>query len=142
MLLTPDDEQLEALADSGPLLVVGAAVHAGARGAIGRSSSSTELLRDRFQMRELVIGYDHGLGRGREGDAAMLTELGAGAAFDVDVVPPTLDATGAPISSSAIRTSIAHGDLDRARAALGRPYGFAARSFPAISAAARSAIRR
>jgi riboflavin kinase/FMN adenylyltransferase len=40
------------------------------------------------------------------------------------VVPPTLDQAGAPISSSAIRTSIAHGDLERARKSLGRAYAF------------------
>jgi riboflavin kinase/FMN adenylyltransferase len=31
---------------------------------------------------------------------------------------------GVPISSSAVRTSIAHGDLEHARAALGRPIPF------------------
>jgi riboflavin kinase/FMN adenylyltransferase len=43
----------------------------------------------------------------------------------VEIVPAALDASGAPISSSGIRTSIAHGDLERAKAALGRPYSFA-----------------
>src|SRR6201999_1109632 len=84
-----------------------------------------ELLLDRHQMRELVIGYDHGLGRGRQGDAAALQKLGAELGFAVEIVPATLDAAGAPISSSGIRTSIAHGDLERAKRALGRPYAFA-----------------
>jgi riboflavin kinase/FMN adenylyltransferase len=75
-------------------------------------------------MRELVIGHDHGLGRGRQGDAATLTALGERRGFDVDVVEAALDASGVPISSSSIRTSIAHGDLARAARALGRAYGF------------------
>src|SRR5262249_17520759 len=41
-----------------------------------------------------------------------------------DVVPPTLDARGVPISSSTVRTAVAHGDLAQACAALGRHYAF------------------
>jgi riboflavin kinase/FMN adenylyltransferase len=71
-----------------------------------------------------VIGYDHGLGRGRQGDVSTLVELGARRGFRVEVVPAALDGAGVPISSSAVRTSLAHGDLDRARRALGRFYSF------------------
>ena len=59
---------------------------------------------------------------GRRRDAARASARRCG--FDVDVVPPTLDEHGVPISSSAVRTAIAHGDLEHARAALGRPYAF------------------
>jgi riboflavin kinase/FMN adenylyltransferase len=122
MLLTPDAEQRDALADSGPLLVV---VLPFTQALASHSAEQfVDLLRTRYHMRELVIGYDHGLGRGRQGDAAALSAIGAKRGFLVDVVPPTLDAAGAPISSSAIRTSIAHGDLDRAAGSLGRAYGF------------------
>jgi riboflavin kinase/FMN adenylyltransferase len=123
MLLTPDDEQLEALAADGPLEVIVLQFTTD----VARLSAEEFVvgqLRDRYHMRELVIGYDHGLGRGRQGDAAALQEIGATNGFDVAIVPATVDATGIPISSSAIRTSIAHGDLDRARGALGRPYSF------------------
>src|SRR5262249_29242665 len=68
--------------------------------------------------------YDHGLGRGRSGDARFLEGMGREIGFDVDVVPPTSDERGAPISSSAIRTAVAHGDLAQARTALGRHYAF------------------
>ncbi len=37
---------------------------------------------------------------------------------------PISDSRGVPVSSSAIRTAVAHGDLEHARAALGRHYGF------------------
>jgi len=82
------------------------------------------VLLERYHMRELVIGYDHGLGRGRQGDASTLRALGERRGFGVEVVEAALDASGVPVSSSAIRTSIAHGDLARARGALGRDYGF------------------
>lgn len=129
MLLTPDAEQFDALADSGPLLV---SVLPFTTALAGYSAEEfvVEILVRRYRMRELVIGYDHGLGRGRQGDATILAAIGARRGFHVDIVPPTLDASGAPISSSSIRTSVAHGDLERARRVLGKPYGFRGKVVP------------
>ena len=45
-----------------------------------------QVLLDRCQMRELVIGHDHGFGRGRSGDVETLRRLGARRGFEVDVV--------------------------------------------------------
>jgi riboflavin kinase / FMN adenylyltransferase len=123
MLLTPGEEQLDALADSGPLLVA-ALPFTRALAAYSAESFVRNLLVRRYRVRRLVIGYDHGLGRGRSGDARFLASMGREVGFDVDVVPPTNDSSGVPVSSSAIRTAVAHGDLPQARAALGRPYGF------------------
>jgi riboflavin kinase/FMN adenylyltransferase len=123
MLLTPHEEQLDALVDSGPLAVVVLPFTT----TLARYSAEAfvqALLLDRYHMRELIIGYDHGLGRGRQGDVTLLAELGSRLGFEVDVVPPTVDELGVPISSSAIRTSLAHGDLDRVGRTLGRPYSF------------------
>ncbi len=124
MLLTPDDEQLEALTLDGPIEVV---VLPFTQDLAHYTAADfvRELLLGRHHMHELVIGHDHGLGRGRQGDAAALEKLGAELGFTVEIVPAHLDASGAPISSSSIRTSIAHGDLERARQSLGRPYSFA-----------------
>lgn len=126
LLLTPGDEQLEALADSGPLLVA-ILPFTSALASYSAEQFVTRLLLDRYHMRELVVGYDHGLGRGREGDVSVLSELGLRYGFRVEVVPPTHDGAGTPISSSSIRTSIAHGDLDRAKRSLGRAYSFRGR---------------
>jgi riboflavin kinase/FMN adenylyltransferase len=123
MLLTPHDEQLDALVDSGPLVVI-VLPFTSTLARYTAESFVSALLLDRYHMRELVIGYDHGLGRGRQGDVTLLAELGRRHRFGVDVVPPTVDDVGVPISSSAIRTSLAHGDLDRVRRTLGRPYAF------------------
>jgi riboflavin kinase/FMN adenylyltransferase len=79
------------------------------------------LLLDRFHMRELVIGYDHGFGRGRTGDAELLRQLGGLHRFDVDVVQE-VDADGHPISSTLVRRAVAGGDLETATRLLGRPY--------------------
>jgi riboflavin kinase/FMN adenylyltransferase len=123
MLLTPDDEQLDALVDSGPLSVV-VLPFTSALARYSAESFVRTLLLERYHMRELIIGYDHGLGRGRQGDVTVLAELGRRHRFGVDVVAPIVDDLGVPISSSAIRTSLAHGDLDRVQRMLGRPYAF------------------
>ncbi len=129
MLLTPDDEQLAALIADGPIDVEVLEFTPD----LARHSAEEfvrEILIDRFRVQELVIGYDHGLGRGRPGDASALQKLGAELGFSVEIVPASLDVSGAPISSSAIRTSIAHGDLERARRSLGRPYSFSGTVVP------------
>jgi len=81
-----------------------------------------EVLRKRFHMRHLVIGHDHGFGRGREGDVEMLRALGAARGFGVEVVEAVSAGDGRPLSSSYIRRAVAGGDLTRAAASLGRLY--------------------
>jgi riboflavin kinase/FMN adenylyltransferase len=81
-----------------------------------------EILIERFRMAELLVGHDHGFGRGREGDISLLRSLGATRGFRVDPVPPVLTASGEAISSTLVRRAIASHDLDRARALLGRWY--------------------
>jgi riboflavin kinase/FMN adenylyltransferase len=79
------------------------------------------VLRAEFGMAELVLGYDHGFGRGRAGDLATMRALGAADGFVVDVVEPVRD-DGQPISSTVIRAAVAHGRLEQAARWLGRPY--------------------
>jgi riboflavin kinase / FMN adenylyltransferase len=81
-----------------------------------------EVLLERCAVRELVIGHDHGFGRGRSGDVETLRQLGAAQGFQVDVVEP-VDYAGQHVSSSRIRRAVAGGDLFTAGAMLGRPYG-------------------
>jgi riboflavin kinase / FMN adenylyltransferase len=85
-----------------------------------------EVLLERCAVRELVIGHDHGFGRGRSGDVETLRRLGATHGFDVDVVDP-VDFGGQHVSSSRIRRAVAGGDLVLAGAMLGRPYGVVGR---------------
>jgi riboflavin kinase/FMN adenylyltransferase len=85
-----------------------------------------DILLERCGVRELVIGHDHGFGRGRSGDVETLRRLGVREGFDVDVVDP-VDFGGQHVSSSRIRRAVAGGDLVTARAMLGRPYGVVGR---------------
>lgn len=79
-------------------------------------------LRAEYGLRQLVLGYDHGFGRGRSADAGALRRLGAAQGFEVAVVDAVRE-DGQPISSTLIRAATAHGDLDAAARWLGRPYG-------------------
>ena len=81
----------------------------------------TELLLGRLGVDELVVGHDHGFGRGRAGDADTLARLGAELGFSVTVRGPVREGTDV-VSSSRIRRALAGGDLARANRALGRPY--------------------
>lgn len=80
-----------------------------------------EILIGRLRMEELVIGYDHGFGRGREGGVDTLREIGAELGFAVDVVE-AVGGDGEPYSSSRIRRALAAGDVAAAAEGLGRPY--------------------
>ncbi|MBT8395517.1 MAG: bifunctional riboflavin kinase/FAD synthetase [Gemmatimonadetes bacterium] len=80
-----------------------------------------EILVGRLGVEELVIGYDHGFGRGRSGDVDTLQEIGDELGFTVDVVSPVRAGENA-VSSSKIREALSEGNVEAARAGLGRPY--------------------
>jgi riboflavin kinase / FMN adenylyltransferase len=120
-LLTPGREKLEFLAETG-LDYVAVLPFTRQLAAYEAEQFVDLVLRDRFLMRDLLIGYDHGFGKGRTGDVNVLRELGATRGFDVEVVPPVAGDGTNPVSSSAIRRALSEGDLAGARTALGRPY--------------------
>ncbi len=68
-----------------------------------------ELLLERLHLRELVIGSDHGFGRGRRGDVELLRTLGARHGFAVDVVHD-VEVGGRPVSSTLVRRAVAGGE--------------------------------
>jgi len=119
-LLTTPDEKKEILAES----ALDYAVFLRFTPALSRYSPERfvrEILVGRMEVQELVIGYDHGFGRNRSGDADTLRRLGAELGFGVDVVDPVpLD--GGPVSSTRIREAVAGGRMGEARRGLGRLY--------------------
>ncbi len=84
-----------------------------------------QVLRARFGMQELVLGYDHSFGRGRSGDVEVVRRIGAADGFVVDVVDAVRE-NGQPISSTSVRAALAQGNLDAAARWLGRPYSLLA----------------
>lgn len=79
------------------------------------------VLADGLRARAVILGYDVGFGKNRQGGIELLAELGAEHGFTAEKTPPYLDQLSrAPISSTAIRQAIKEGDVDRAARLLGR----------------------
>jgi riboflavin kinase/FMN adenylyltransferase len=82
-----------------------------------------ELLVDGLAARAVIVGEDFHFGHQRRGNVELLRTMGADLGFTVD----GLELVAAPesiekASSTAIRHALAEGDLDRARAMLGRDH--------------------
>ena len=129
MLLTTRDEKLSLLAETG-LDYVAILPFTSELAAQSAEEFVDRVLRERFRLAQLLIGHDHGFGRGREGDVDTLRALGASRGFAVEVVPPVVADTGEAVSSSRIRRALAAGDLAAAAASLGRDYGVSGRVVP------------
>ncbi len=121
-LLTTPEEKKEILAQSG-LDYVAFLPFTRALSLYSPEAFVREVLVRRFRVRELVIGYDHGFGRGRQGGIDLLVRRGRHLGFDVDVVP-AVRVDDQSISSTYLRACIAEGKVEEASQGLGRPYSF------------------
>ena len=72
-------------------------------------------------LKHLLIGYDFALGKGREGNAVRLTEIGMELGYSVVVVPALSDESGV-ISSTEIRKLVSVGNVNEAAQLMGHPY--------------------
>ncbi|MEK6315750.1 MULTISPECIES: bifunctional riboflavin kinase/FAD synthetase [Burkholderia] len=72
--------------------------------------------------RWMIVGDDFRYGARRAGNFASLQEAGARHGFDVEQMATLAAPNGARISSSGVRASLAAGDLDAAKQALGHGY--------------------
>ena len=70
------------------------------------------------------MGYDFALGKGREGDATRLAELGREMDYTTEVIEAVSDESGV-ISSTEIRKLVSVGDVADAAKLLGRNYSLA-----------------
>jgi len=77
-----------------------------------------KLLVERLGARGVVVGHDFHFGKGRQGTPAFLSEHGAALGLAVRILPPVTEA-GEAVSSSAIRASLAAGNIARANHLLG-----------------------
>ena len=121
MMLTPGMEKFEALATVGIDYCV---IVPFTRDLASFTAAEfvRHILRPRYRMEALMIGHDHGFGRDRAGGREQLMALGLSDGFRVEQVTPVSLADGTVVSSSVIRKAVADGDLDSARAGLGRRY--------------------
>ena len=91
--------------------------------------SAVEFMRpvkERLGLSRLLIGYDFALGRGREGNASRLAEIGREMGYTVQVVEAVSDESGL-ISSTVIRKLVSVGDVADAAKMLGHSYSITGR---------------
>lgn len=74
---------------------------------------------DGLAMREMIIGYDYAMGKGRKGNYELLSALGQQIGFGVERLDPVI-VGGAVVSSTRIRDLIQSGNVWDARPLLGR----------------------
>jgi riboflavin kinase/FMN adenylyltransferase len=72
-------------------------------------------------LKHLLIGYDFALGKGREGSAPRLTDIGRELEYSVEVVSALSDESGV-ISSTEIRKLVSVGKVAEAAHLMGHPY--------------------
>lgn len=125
-LLTLHDEKLELLAQT-TVDYVAVLPFTAELAAKSPEEFVRAVLMERFDMRSLYVGHDHGFGRGRAGDVESLRMIGSRRGFPVTAIDAERGSDGSPISSTAIRRALAHGDLARAQDGLGRRYSFSGR---------------
>jgi riboflavin kinase/FMN adenylyltransferase len=129
MLLTTHNEKLEVLAETG-LDYIAVLPFTPELASFSAEDFVELVLRRRFRLRELLIGYDHGFGKQRAGNVDVLRTLGERDGFRVEVVDPVAAPDGHSVSSTSIRRAVAGGDLERASAGLGRLYSVSGRVVP------------
>ncbi|WP_419787349.1 bifunctional riboflavin kinase/FAD synthetase [Pseudodesulfovibrio sp.] len=81
----------------------------------------TRYLVDGLGMKEMIIGYDYHLGKGRSGNFETLVSLGEKYGFTVDRLDP-VSIDGAVVSSTRIRDLVQAGSVWQVRPLLGRFY--------------------
>lgn len=82
------------------------------------------ILADGLNAKEVLLGYNVGFGKNRQGGIELLDELGERYGFAAEksqpVMGPGADGQMEPVSSTGVRAAIKDGDFDRATRLLGR----------------------
>ncbi len=86
-------------------------------------------LYNKLHMRELWVGPDFALGRGRRGDISTLQTLAQQLGYELHIISPIYEG-GEPISSTRIRLALSKGQVNEAAGLLGRPYSIAGQVRP------------
>lgn len=81
-----------------------------------------EILVGGLHIAHVVVGYDFCFGKGRAGNAALLTEFGGQHGFGVTSVAAAKAGAGPAYSSTLVREQLQAGDPKSAAATLGRPW--------------------
>jgi riboflavin kinase / FMN adenylyltransferase len=118
--LTPPDLKAEAAATLGAKGMIALTFDA-ALAAVSAQDFVQALILGRFGASGIVVGHDFHFGKGRQGNPALLADMGHKAGIDVTIVQP-LSLNGIVVSSSHIRNLLSEGDIAGANRYLGREW--------------------
>lgn len=123
LLLTDLEQRIELLATTGVDAVLVLPFDE-ARAKEAAEDFVQEVLVGCLGARAVVVGEDFHFGAQRRGDVALLRAMGRTAGFEVDGLQLLASAATAatPVSSTAIRSALAAGDIESANRMLGRPH--------------------
>jgi len=120
-LITLYDQKMELLSQVGlDVLIVVQFNHEFAQ--ISAHQFVQDILVNRIGLQSIIIGNDYCFGKKREGNIQLLQQYGDKLGFEVQIVPWVDHQSQTRISSTAIRTAVASGNLDQAKKMLGRYY--------------------
>jgi riboflavin kinase/FMN adenylyltransferase len=119
-LITPIEQKLRLIEDTG-IDVIFCIPFTKRFAEITARDFVTHILLVKIGVRELVVGYDYTFGYQRQGNIALLQEMGKQLDFKVHVVEP-VRVEGALVSSTSIRNLVREGNLSEAKKLLGRDY--------------------
>ncbi|HGY5548899.1 MAG: bifunctional riboflavin kinase/FAD synthetase [Prochlorococcus sp.] len=94
--------------------------------ALSAETFVNQMLISTLKARRIAVGANFRFGRNREGDTNTLQQLATAAGIEV-MVSPILEDNKGRMSSSRIRSALSEGDLQTAKALMGRPYRFRGR---------------
>jgi riboflavin kinase/FMN adenylyltransferase len=118
--LTPDPERVSLLCSLGVEQVLVQSFDRALR-QMTADQFAEQVLVEELDARFVAIGASHTFGSGAGAGPEYMRELGERLGFEVEIVP-LVSVGGFTASSTAIREALAEGDVQAARAMLGRPY--------------------
>ncbi|MBW1999150.1 MAG: bifunctional riboflavin kinase/FAD synthetase [Deltaproteobacteria bacterium] len=119
-LITPTQQKLELIAGAGIDMIL-CIPFTREFASISAQDFVEKILVQKIGIREIVVGYDYTFGYGRQGDIALLREMGRRLGFAVHVVPPVYVGDKL-VSSTSIRKLVQEGRVSEAEIFLGRHY--------------------
>jgi riboflavin kinase/FMN adenylyltransferase len=119
-LITPTKQKLKLIDDAG-IDVIFCIPFTKELSSISARDFVQNILVDKIGVREIVVGYDYSFGHNREGNIALLKDMGNHLGFSVHVVEQ-VRINQKPVSSTSIRNLVTEGHISRAKKLLGRDY--------------------
>jgi riboflavin kinase/FMN adenylyltransferase len=123
--ILPLEERLESIATLGPAVALVIPFTA-EFSRVEAEPFVRDVLAGLLRAREVVVGFNHTFGRGARGTPELLRAQAAPFGIAVHVVEPAR-VGGIVVSSTSVREALRQGDVERAAALLGRPYGIRGR---------------